>query len=141
MLLALNCHFFWFQPTGTRHADVACSFSRSLLMSTNKQKVSECCLLLDSRSLLCVHQQAQGKPLVPVAPMYSYAGVSLSNVVATTCQYEVRRFTPNPKEQHLVFFQPPTNGPNTCAMLPRAGVLLSIVAPETCQYEVSRLGR
>lgn len=31
--------------------------------------------------------------MAPVAPLYSYAGVSLSNVVATTCQYEVNRMT------------------------------------------------
>ena len=28
--------------------------------------------------------------MAPVAPIYSYAAVSLSNVVATGCQYEVR---------------------------------------------------
>ena len=28
----------------------------------------------------------------PVAPLYAYAAVSLSNVVATTCQYEALKY-------------------------------------------------
>lgn len=32
--------------------------------------------------------QAKGLDMRPVAPPYAYAAVSLSNVVATTCQYE-----------------------------------------------------
>ena len=32
--------------------------------------------------------QGLGQDLRPVAPPYSYALVSLSNVAATTCQYE-----------------------------------------------------
>lgn len=30
--------------------------------------------------------------MCPVAPLYKYAGVSLSNVSATSCQYEARPF-------------------------------------------------
>jgi adenosine 3'-phospho 5'-phosphosulfate transporter B2 len=32
----------------------------------------------------------------PVAPLYSYAAVSLSNVVATTCQYEALKYVTFP---------------------------------------------
>ena len=32
----------------------------------------------------------------PVAPLYSYAAVSFSNVVATTCQYEALKFVSFP---------------------------------------------
>jgi len=34
--------------------------------------------------------------LAPVAPSYAYAAVSLSNVVATTCQYEALKFVTLP---------------------------------------------
>ena len=32
----------------------------------------------------------------PAAPLYSYAAVSLSNVVATTCQYEALKYVTFP---------------------------------------------
>lgn len=42
--------------------------------------------------------QANGKwsEVRPVAPMYTYALVSLSNVVATTCQYEALKYVSFP---------------------------------------------
>ena len=36
--------------------------------------------------------QARGLDMRPVAPAYAYAAVSLSNVVATTCQYEALKY-------------------------------------------------
>lgn len=52
----------------------------------------------------CIHTvalhmpQANGKwsEVRPVAPMYTYALVSLSNVVATTCQYEALKYVSFP---------------------------------------------
>lgn len=38
----------------------------------------------------------QGKSMAPVAPIYSYAAVSLSNVVATGCQYEALKYVSFP---------------------------------------------
>ena len=40
--------------------------------------------------------QWTGESLAPVAPAYAYAGVSLSNVVATTCQYEALKYVTFP---------------------------------------------
>ena len=36
--------------------------------------------------------QARGLDMRPAAPAYAYAAVSLSNVVATTCQYEALKY-------------------------------------------------
>ncbi|KAG6535614.1 hypothetical protein ZIOFF_000636 [Zingiber officinale] len=36
--------------------------------------------------------QASKKSLDPVAPMYKYCAVSISNILTTTCQYEVNNF-------------------------------------------------
>lgn len=38
----------------------------------------------------------RGKDLAPVAPLYKYAAVSLSNVIATTCQYEALKYVSFP---------------------------------------------
>ncbi len=40
--------------------------------------------------------QGVGENLRPVAPSYSYALISMSNVVATTCQYEALKFVTFP---------------------------------------------
>eukprot|EP00243_Klebsormidium_subtile_P008708 TRINITY_DN4180_c0_g1_i3.p1 TRINITY_DN4180_c0_g1~~TRINITY_DN4180_c0_g1_i3.p1 ORF type:complete len:363 (-),score=42.68 TRINITY_DN4180_c0_g1_i3:397-1485(-) len=59
-------------------------------------------LVLCNRALTCSVcvglLWAQSKPLDPVAPLYSYAAVSLSNVVATTCQYEALKFVSFPTQ-------------------------------------------
>ncbi|RRT62462.1 hypothetical protein B296_00026921 [Ensete ventricosum] len=34
--------------------------------------------------------QASKKSLDPVAPIYKYCAISVSNILTTTCQYEVR---------------------------------------------------
>lgn len=36
-----------------------------------------------------LRDQLARKDIAPVAPVYKYGAVSLSNVLATTCQYEV----------------------------------------------------
>lgn len=38
----------------------------------------------------------RGGQIAPVAPLYKYAGVSLSNVAATTCQYEALKYVSFP---------------------------------------------
>eukprot|EP00271_Cylindrocystis_brebissonii_P014240 TRINITY_DN35534_c0_g1_i1.p1 TRINITY_DN35534_c0_g1~~TRINITY_DN35534_c0_g1_i1.p1 ORF type:complete len:374 (+),score=54.32 TRINITY_DN35534_c0_g1_i1:588-1709(+) len=57
-------------------------------------------IVLCNRILTCtvaiVVLLVQGKSMAPVAPLYSYAGVSLSNVVATTCQYEALKYVSFP---------------------------------------------
>ena len=45
---------------------------------------------------LAAAMQWQGQDLRPVAPTYGYAAVSLSNVVATTCQYEALKYVTFP---------------------------------------------
>ena len=42
--------------------------------------------------------QSNGKmsEIKPVAPIYTYAAVSLSNVIATTCQYEALKYVSFP---------------------------------------------
>ncbi len=40
--------------------------------------------------------QWSGESVKPVAPSYGYAAVSLSNVVATTCQYEALKYVTFP---------------------------------------------
>lgn len=40
--------------------------------------------------------QAQRQSMTPAAPLTSYAAVSLSNVVATTCQYEALKYVAFP---------------------------------------------
>ncbi|GJP55673.1 hypothetical protein CLOM_g14616 [Closterium sp. NIES-68] len=47
-------------------------------------------------SLAVVVLLIQGKSMAPVAPLYSYAAVSVSNVVATGCQYEALKFVSFP---------------------------------------------
>ncbi|KAK9815558.1 hypothetical protein WJX72_005709 [[Myrmecia] bisecta] len=51
-------------------------------------------LLTASLAVACllVHRQ----DVTPVAPFYSYAAISMSNVVATTCQYEALKFVSFP---------------------------------------------
>lgn len=47
---------------------------------------------------MCCGVQVNGKlsEIKPVAPIWTYAAVSLSNVVATTCQYEALKFVSFP---------------------------------------------
>lgn len=40
--------------------------------------------------------QAQQQPLAPAAPLTSYAAVSFSNVIATSCQYEALKYVAFP---------------------------------------------
>ncbi|CAI7819323.1 unnamed protein product, partial [Closterium sp. NIES-53] len=47
-------------------------------------------------SLAVIVLLIQGKSMAPVAPLYSYAAVSVSNVVATGCQYEALKFVSFP---------------------------------------------
>ena len=48
-----------------------------------------------NRTLTClvalVTNVVKGQPIRPIAPLYSYASISLSNVVATSCQYEAHK--------------------------------------------------
>ena len=43
-----------------------------------------------------VWSKAKGQPLAPACPLYKYGSISLSNVVATTCQYEALKFVSFP---------------------------------------------
>mmetsp|Transcript_15986 Transcript_15986/g.40780 ORF Transcript_15986/g.40780 Transcript_15986/m.40780 type:complete len:356 (-) Transcript_15986:180-1247(-) len=43
-----------------------------------------------------VTSAVKGESLKPIAPLYAYAGVSISNVVATSCQYEALKFVSFP---------------------------------------------
>jgi len=47
-------------------------------------------------SCLCLQSDGKMSEIKPVAPLYSYAAVSLSNVVATTCQYEALKYVTFP---------------------------------------------
>eukprot|EP00951_Prasinocladus_malaysianus_P020106 scaffold164026_cov48-Prasinocladus_malaysianus.AAC.1 len=38
----------------------------------------------------------EGHPIRPLAPLTSYAGISLANVVATTCQYDALKYVSFP---------------------------------------------
>eukprot|EP00898_Chlorokybus_atmophyticus_P003576 jgi/Chlat1/4219/Chrsp27S04298 len=40
----------------------------------------------------------RGRPIAPVAPVYKYALISLSNVAATTCQYEALKYLSFPMQ-------------------------------------------
>jgi len=63
-------------------------FSYSVFLVLNNRLLAVCaasCILLAIRG-----------NVRPVAPIYSYAGVSASNVVATTCQYEALKYVSFP---------------------------------------------
>lgn len=49
-----------------------------------------------SCTLYSLFLQAQQRSLAPAAPLTSYAAVSLSNVVATCCQYEALKYVAFP---------------------------------------------
>ena len=53
-----------------------------------------------NRSLTClvalITNLVKGESLAPVAPVYSYAAVSFSNVIATSCQYEALKYVTFP---------------------------------------------
>jgi len=53
-----------------------------------------------NRALTCavalVTNVVKGQSLKPIAPLYSYAAVSVSNVVATACQYEALKYVTFP---------------------------------------------
>ncbi|KAG0585417.1 hypothetical protein M758_2G009800 [Ceratodon purpureus] len=57
-------------------------------------------IVLCNRLLTCVVclllLVVRGGQIAPVAPLYKYAGVSLSNVAATTCQYEALKYVSFP---------------------------------------------
>lgn len=57
-------------------------------------------IVLFNRVLTCtvaaIILLVRGKPMAPTAPLYKYAGASLSNVVATTCQYEALKYVTFP---------------------------------------------
>ena len=57
-------------------------------------------IVLLNRFLTCctafVTCVVKGEGLKPVAPLYAYAGVSISNVVATSCQYEALKYVTFP---------------------------------------------
>eukprot|EP00897_Mesotaenium_endlicherianum_P004331 jgi/Mesen1/3926/ME000209S02936 len=57
-------------------------------------------IVLFNRLLTCsiaaIILLVQGKSMAPAAPVYKYAGVSISNVVATTCQYEALKYVSFP---------------------------------------------
>mmetsp|Transcript_42341 Transcript_42341/g.135571 ORF Transcript_42341/g.135571 Transcript_42341/m.135571 type:complete len:353 (-) Transcript_42341:28-1086(-) len=50
------------------------------------------CNRLTTCSLAVIMLLMKGESMKPVAPVYTYAAVSLSNVVATTCQYEALKY-------------------------------------------------
>ena len=51
---------------------------------------------LKSSKVCCSPAQWTEESIAPVAPAYAYAAVSLSNVVATTCQYEALKYVTFP---------------------------------------------
>ena len=51
---------------------------------------------LKSSKVCCSPVQWTEESIAPVAPAYAYAAVSLSNVVATTCQYEALKYVTFP---------------------------------------------
>ena len=51
---------------------------------------------LKSFKVCCSPVQWTEESIAPVAPAYAYAAVSLSNVVATTCQYEALKYVTFP---------------------------------------------
>lgn len=57
-------------------------------------------IVLCNRLLTCaiclMILMVRGGQITPVAPVYKYAGVSLSNVAATTCQYEALKYVSFP---------------------------------------------
>lgn len=57
-------------------------------------------IVLCNRLLTCIIclliLMLRGGQIAPVAPLYKYAGVSLSNVAATTCQYEALKYVSFP---------------------------------------------
>lgn len=66
-------------PFGTVDQEV---FTYSLFLVLCNRLVS--CLT----SVVCIAYEGRYSELRPVAPVFNYAAVSLSNVIATTCQYE-----------------------------------------------------
>ena len=79
----------------------------------------------------CIFSQAQQQPISPAAPLTSYAAVSLSNVIATSCQYEALK--------HVTF---PVQTLGKCAkMIPVMvwGTLISRKAYSSKDYTVALL--
>lgn len=57
-------------------------------------------IVLFNRLLTCgvaaIILMVKGKSMAPTAPLYKYAGASVSNVIATTCQYEALKYVTFP---------------------------------------------
>ena len=66
-----------------------------LVMLTKSRDVQSTMLLCFSKPG-CMPMQWERGALAPIAPLHTYTAVSLSNVIATTCQYEALKYVSFP---------------------------------------------